>query len=288
MEMNKNNGKETPGFGKIRYVVGVLSGKGGVGKSTVTGIAAVRLRKMGYKVGILDADITGPSIPRFFGITDARTGYIPTEDEDVFRLIPVESKLGIPLQSMNFMVDEESPVMWRGPILSNVLGQMFRDTEWGDLDYLLIDMPPGTGDVAITVMGSFPVDYFIMVSTPQDLVTMIVTKLTNMSKELGVPIKGVVENMAWFRCDNCDKKHFLFSKNTPQEMAEKMGLELLAALPVDSEFTENLEMGTAEQYAWDNDEYESIGESFKNDEVYVAALRKKKKMKSIPIMGMKK
>lgn len=276
-------------FGKIGKIVGVLSGKGGVGKSTVTGITAVQLKKLGYKVGVLDADITGPSMPRFFGIQNSNTGWLPTETEGEFMMAPVESRLGIPVMSMNFMLDkEDTPVMWRGPILSQVLDQMFSETDWGELDYLLIDMPPGTGDVAITVMSQFPVDYFIMVSSPQDLVTMIVNKLKNMAKEMDIPVKGVVQNMAYFRCDSCDKKHNIFSTNSPEEMAMSMGLDLIAELPIDPHFTRNLERGTAEQYAWDNEEYAPLGEAFKNDEEYVKNIRKKKKMKSIPIMGLKK
>lgn len=281
--------KFKPKFGKIKNIVGILSGKGGVGKSTVTGIAAVRLKKMGFKVGVLDADITGPSMPRFFGIQNANTGWLPTETEGEFMMAPVESRLGIPVMSMNFMLEkEETPVMWRGPILSQVLDQMFTETQWGELDYLLIDMPPGTGDVAITVMSQIPVDYFIMVSSPQDMVTMIVNKLKNMAKELEVPVKGVVQNMAYFKCDSCNKKHHIFSSNSPEEIALSMGLDLIAELPLDMEFTKNLERGTAEQYAWDNEEYAPLGKSFENDGDYVKAIRKKKIMKSIPIMGLKK
>ena len=193
--------------------MGGISGKGGVGKSSVTGLLAVALEKLGHSVGVLDADITGPSIPRFFGAEKQRSGYIPSDDPEVMMMAPMISRRGIKLQSMNFLIEEEQPVMWRGPILSNALNQLFEETHWGDLDYLLIDMPPGTGDVAISIMTQFPVDYFVVVSTPQNMVTMIVNKIVNMINTQGIPIKGVIKNMTYYKCDESSKKHYIFSQN---------------------------------------------------------------------------
>lgn len=171
-----------PKFGHVKNVIGVMSGKGGVGKSTVTGILATKLRSSGYKVGVLDADITGPSMPRFFGINTERATISPTEDPKVFKFIPVETKQGIKVISLNLLTEkEEEPVIWRGPVINGVLNQMYGDTEWGELDYLLIDMPPGTGDIALTVMQSLPINSIVIVSTPQDMVSMIVKKVVIMS-----------------------------------------------------------------------------------------------------------
>ncbi|UUM11221.1 Mrp/NBP35 family ATP-binding protein [Clostridiaceae bacterium HFYG-1003] len=272
-----------PKFGKIKHVVGVISGKGGVGKSSVTGLLAVALTKLGKSVGVLDADITGPSIPRFFGVEQGRSGYIPTEDPEVMMMAPMVSRLGIRLQSMNFLIEEEQPVMWRGPILSNALVQLFQETEWGELDYLLIDMPPGTGDVAISIMTQFPVDYFVVVSTPQNMVTMIVNKIVNMIKTREIPIKGVIQNMAYFKCDECSKKHYIFSQNPSSQVAEDMGLELLCELPLDPAFTRYLEEGQAEQYAHGNPEYDVLMEAFLSDEEEIMARNKANKKKSIPL-----
>lgn len=277
-----------PKYGKISHVVGVVSGKGGVGKSSVTGLLAVALSKLGKRVGVLDADITGPSIPRFFGVQKAKAGSIPTENEGEFKIGIPTSSLGIPLQSMNFMIEEETPVMWRGPILSNALNQLFTDTEWGDLDYLLIDMPPGTGDVAISIMTQFPVDYFVVVSTPQTMVTMIVNKIVNMinSQDIQIPIKGVIENMAYFVCDNCEKKHYLFSSNDSAEVAKEMDLPLIAELPLDPELPKYLEANRAEEYAIDSEQVRILMEAFKDDEEEIMARNKATKKKSIPLLGM--
>ncbi len=276
-----------PKYGKITHVVGVVSGKGGVGKSSVTGLLAVALRKLGKKVGVLDADITGPSIPRFFGIQQARTGFLQGENPDDKMIAPMESGLGIKLQSMNFLMEEEEqPVMWRGPILSNALNQLYQETAWGDLDYLFIDMPPGTGDVAITIMSQFPVDYFVVISTPQAMVTMIVNKIVNMINTQEIPIKGVIQNMAYFVCDECDKKHYIFSANTSEEMAREMGLDLLSELPLDPALTKALEEGDAEQYVYDHPVMEILMEAFREDEEEIFASNKANKKKTIPLIGM--
>lgn len=275
-----------PKYGKIKHVVGVISGKGGVGKSSVTGLLAVALQKLGHSVGVLDADITGPSIPRFFGAEKQRSGYIPSDDPEVMMMAPMVSRRGIKLQSMNFLIEEEQPVMWRGPILSNALNQLFEETHWGDLDYLLIDMPPGTGDVAISIMTQFPVDYFVVVSTPQNMVTMIVNKIVNMINTQGIPIKGVIQNMAYFKCDECSKKHYIFSRNSSEEVAKDMELDLLCELPLDPDFSKYLENGQAEQYAAENSAYDVLMDVFRDDEKEIYARNKASKKKTIPMAGL--
>ena len=275
-----------PKYGKIKHVVGVISGKGGVGKSSVTGLLAVALEKLGHSVGVLDADITGPSIPRFFGAEKQRSGYIPSDDPEVMMMAPMISRRGIKLQSMNFLIEEEQPVMWRGPILSNALNQLFEETHWGDLDYLLIDMPPGTGDVAISIMTQFPVDYFVVVSTPQNMVTMIVNKIVNMINTQGIPIKGVIQNMAYFKCDECSKKHYIFSQNSSEEVAKDMELDLLCELPLDPDFSKHLENGQAEQYAAENSAYDVLMDVFRDDEKEIYARNKASKKKTIPMAGI--
>ena len=275
-----------PKYGKIKHVVGVISGKGGVGKSSVTGLLAVALQKLGHSVGVLDADITGPSIPRFFGAEKQRSGYIPSDDPEVMMMAPMVSRRGIKLQSMNFLIEEEQPVMWRGPILSNALNQLFEETHWGDLDYLLIDMPPGTGDVAISIMTQFPVDYFVVVSTPQNMVTMIVNKIVNMINTQGIPIKGVIQNMAYFKCDECSKKHYIFSQNSSEEVAKDMELDLLCELPLDPDFSKYLENGQAEQYAAENSAYDVLMDVFRDDEKEIYARNKASKKKIIPMAGL--
>ena len=275
-----------PKYGKIKHVVGVISGKGGVGKSSVTGLLAVALEKLGHSVGVLDADITGPSIPRFFGAEKQRSGYIPSDDPEVMMMAPMISRRGIKLQSMNFLIEEEQPVMWRGPILSNALNQLFEETHWGDLDYLLIDMPPGTGDVAISIMTQFPVDYFVVVSTPQNMVTMIVNKIVNMINTQGIPIKGVIQNMAYFKCDECSKKHYIFSQNSSEDVAKDMELDLLCELPLDPDFSKHLENGQAEQYAAENSAYDVLMDVFRDDEKEIYARNKASKKKTIPMAGL--
>jgi Mrp family chromosome partitioning ATPase len=273
-----------PKYGKIRNVVGVISGKGGVGKSSITGILAVQLRKLGHTVGVLDGDITGPSIPRFFGIDKARTGYAETDTPEQYKFVPVETSLGIKTISMNFMIDEEEPLLWKGPVLGNVLIQLFQDTDWGDLDYLLIDMPPGTGDIALTIMQDFPVDYMVVVSTPQDMVTMIVQKVVKMAQKLEVPIKGVVQNMSYITCPSTGERLNVFSRNSAQSQADKMGLKLLAELPINPDFSTYLEDGMAEHFAATSADYDVLFEAFKGDEDEIRQRRVEKKKNSIPFL----
>lgn len=245
-------------YGKIKNVIGVISGKGGVGKSTITGIMAVTLAKKGYKVGVLDADITGPSMPRFFGINDKRAMIVPLGN-DMVKFEPVETDSQIKVISMNLLTAvEDDPVIWRGPVITGVLKQMFMETNWGELDYLLIDMPPGTGDIALTVMQEFPIDEIVIVSTPQDMVSMIVKKVVIMAQKIGVKIKGVVENMAYINCPDCDKKIRVFSRKSSEENAEYLGIPLIGELPINIELTEAIEEGKVEEYVRENSLYSLI------------------------------
>ena len=252
--------KLRPKYGTIKNVIGVISGKGGVGKSTVTGILASTLRKKGYKVGVLDADITGPSMPRFFAINNKRAAIEPI-DENNFKYSPVESKAGVKVLSMNLLIPkEDDPVVWRGPMVSSVLTQLFTDTLWGELDYLLIDMPPGTSDITLTVMQSFPITELIIVSTPQDMVSMIVKKVISMANKMPLQIRGVIENMSYITCPGCDTKIKVFSKKSAEEHAEYLGVPLLGELPINVDLTEALEEGKAEEYVMDNELYSLIFE----------------------------
>ncbi|WP_446899780.1 Mrp/NBP35 family ATP-binding protein [Clostridium sp. LBM24168] len=211
----------------VKKVIGVMSGKGGVGKSTNSVLLAKELNKKGFKVGILDADITGPSIPRLLNLKNRRAESIKGN------IAPVITKEGIKVISLNLLIEnEEEPVIWRGPIIGSVVEQFWTDVLWGELDYLVIDMPPGTGDVAITVMQSIPIDGIIMVSVSQDLVSMIVSKAVNMVKKMDINILGIIENMSYVKCPNCDKKIKIFNGENTYEFLDKMNLKLLGELPV--------------------------------------------------------
>lgn len=227
----------------IKKIIAVMSGKGGVGKSSVTSLLAVSLKNKGYNVGILDADITGPSIPRIFGVDKKRA----TSNGEAIQ--PVETITGIKTMSLNLVIDEEDkPVVWRGPIIAGTVKQFYTDVAWGELDFLLIDLPPGTGDVPLTIMQSLPVDGIIVVSSPQDLVKMIVKKSVNMAKMMNTPIYGIVENMSYFKCPDCNKKFYIFGKGKMEEAAEEMGIEVLQKLPIDPEFVELCDSGRVELY----------------------------------------
>lgn len=211
----------------IKHVIGIMSGKGGVGKSTVTTMLAKDLAKRGYKVGIMDADITGPSIPRLMGVS----GQMAMGDGD--NIIPVTSKEGIKIISLNLLLEDESqPVVWRGSIISGAVKQFWEEVLWGELDYLLIDMPPGTGDVALTVMQSTPINGIVMVSVPQDMVSMIVAKAVNMTKKLNVPVLGVVENMSYILCPDCSTRISFHEETGAHDMLKEMNLRLLGELPM--------------------------------------------------------
>ncbi len=211
----------------IQHVIAVMSGKGGVGKSSCTVLTAKELRKRGFSVGIMDADITGPSIPRLMNVVHEKA--YGTNDA----IEPVIDKDGIKLMSLNFLMeDENQPVIWRGPIVGNAVKQFWTDVVWGDLDYLLIDMPPGTGDVALTIMQSMPVNSVIMVSTPQPMVSMIVTKAINMCKQMNIPICGVIENMSYVLCPDCGKQIRIYQNNDTTEFLKQNQLQLLCELPM--------------------------------------------------------
>jgi len=212
--------------GGIRHVVAVGSGKGGVGKSAVTALLAVELARRGHRVGILDADITGPSIPKVLGLT----GPLFDRGEGIE---PAATASGISVVSSQFMVeDEQTPVIWRGPLVTRLITQFFGGVHWGDLDYLLIDMPPGTSDVPLTVFQTIPIDGMVFVLTPQDLAALIVKKAMNMARDLHVPLLGVVENMAWITCPNCHERIDLFGASRVARVAEEYGIPLLGSLPV--------------------------------------------------------
>lgn len=224
----------------IKRVVAVLSGKGGVGKSYVTSLLAVSLRKKGYTVGILDADITGPSIPKAFGIKEKAYG-----EENL--LYPLESSLGIKVMSANFLLaDDSDPIVWRGPMLGNLVKQFYQDVLWEELDYLLIDMPPGTGDVALTTFQMIPVDDLIIVTSPQDLVSMIVTKAIKMAGLMNIKVLGVVENMSYLVCPNCDEHINVFGESHIDDFAKEVGFDVLAKLPLNSDNTLKVDAGLVE------------------------------------------
>ncbi|WP_338660994.1 Mrp/NBP35 family ATP-binding protein [Paraclostridium sordellii] len=211
----------------IKNVIGVMSGKGGVGKSSISTLIAKGLIKKGYSVGILDADITGPSIPRLLGVNKQRA--VAVEQG----LLPIINKDGIKVMSLNLLTDNENdPVIWRGPMISGVVKQFWTDVVWGELDYLLIDMPPGTGDVALTVMQSIPLNGIVMVSVPQDMVSMIVSKAVNMARQMNIDILGVIENMSYITCEDCSKKIKLFNGDSTNKFLSEMNLNLLGELPM--------------------------------------------------------
>lgn len=238
-----------PSYGSIKNIIGVMSGKGGVGKSTVTGILATKLRSLGFKVGVLDGDITGPSMPRFFGINDMRADIVQGKTEEEAKFIPVETATGIKVISLNLLTEEEEqPVIWRGPVLTGVMTQMYRDTEWGELDYLLIDMPPGTGDLTLTVMQSIPLNGVVIAATPQDMVTMIVKKVVIMAQKMNIKVFGVVENMSYIKCGNCGEKLNVFSKKSGVEQASSLGIPLIAELPINLDLVENMENKNIENF----------------------------------------
>ena len=228
-------------YSNIRHVIGVMSGKGGVGKSLVCGILAVELARRGARVGILDADITGPSIPRMMGLAGARARGV---DE---LIVPVLTKGGIKVMSANLVLEHESdPVLWRGPVVAGAIKQFWEDCAWGELDYLLVDMPPGTGDVALTVFQSLPVDGVVIVSSPQDLVQMVVGKAVNMANMMNVPVLGLVENMAYVECPHCGERIYPYGPSRLAETAGAFDVEALGQLPMDAALAEACDTGTFE------------------------------------------
>ena len=226
----------------IKQVIGIMSGKGGVGKSLVCGLLACDAQRRGLKVGILDADITGPSIPHMFGL-DARRA---TMDGDL--IAPAVAPNGIKVMSVNLLVaNPDDPVVWRGPVIASAVSQFWTDVAWGDLDVLFVDMPPGTGDVPLTVFQSLPIDGVVIVTSPQDLVAMIVSKAVKMAKMMDVPVLGVVENMSYLACPDCGKHISLFGESHLDDVAKGFGLEVLARLPIDPSFAKLCDEGHADQ-----------------------------------------
>ncbi len=227
----------------VKRVIAVVSGKGGVGKSTVTAFLAAAMRKRGRKVAILDADITGPSIPTAFGIHQRATGTDAGID-------PAVTKGGIELMSLNLLnASETDPVIWRGPVIAGVVTQFWSDVVWGDVDFMFVDMPPGTGDVPLTVFQSLPVDGVVVVTSPQDLVSMIVAKAVNMAKLMNIPVLGLIENYSYFQCPDCGAKHAVFGESHLEKVAAELELPVLARLPIDPGLAAAFDAGEIEDVA---------------------------------------
>ncbi|HIX98573.1 MAG TPA: Mrp/NBP35 family ATP-binding protein [Candidatus Dorea intestinigallinarum] len=222
-------------FSHVNKVIAVVSGKGGVGKSMVTASLARIMREQGFSVGILDADITGPSIPKMYGIHETAKG----SDEGIF---PSVAKDGTKVMSVNLLLEHESdPVIWRGPIIAGVVKQFWTDVMWGELDYLFVDMPPGTGDVPLTVFQSLPVDGIVIVTSPQDLVQMIVDKACNMARQMNIPVLGIVENYSYLVCPDCGQKISVFGESHIEETARELGVPVLGKMPIDPKLAESVE-----------------------------------------------
>lgn len=230
---------------KIKKVIGIVSGKGGVGKSLVTSMLAVTMNRRGHNTAILDADITGPSIPKAFGITKKATA-------SELGLLPIKSKTGIDIMSINLLLENDTdPVIWRGPIIAGTVKQFWTEVIWSDVDFMFIDMPPGTGDVPLTVFQSIAVDGIIIVTSPQELVSMIVSKSVKMAKTMNIPIIGVVENMSYFKCPDCDKEYKIFGDSNIEEIAQKLNIDILAKLPVEPNMAKNCDKGLIELFDGD-------------------------------------
>ena len=227
---------------RVNRVIGVVSGKGGVGKSLVTSLLACAVQQAGKQTAILYADITGPSIPRMFGAQEPALG----NDEGL--LFPAQSQSGVRLMSINLLLDEDTaPVIWRGPVIAGVVKQFWTDVIWGEVDYMFVDMPPGTGDVPLTVFQSLPVDAIVVVTTPQSLVSMIVEKAVNMASMMQVPVLGVVENMSYAKCPDCGKELYVFGESHVADIAAKHGIPLLGRLPIDPSIADACDKGNVHQ-----------------------------------------
>ena len=229
-------------YSNIKNVIGVVSGKGGVGKSLVTSELAVLLSRKGYKVGVLDADITGPSIPKVFGIHEQAVG----DDKGI---IPAVTRGGIKVISINMLLDdEETPVIWRGPVLAGVVKQFWNEVVWGDIDYMLVDMPPGTGDVPLTVFQSLPLTGIVIVTSPQELVDMIVKKAYNMASQMDIPVLGLVQNMSYLACPDCGKKIYLYGQGNGAQTAKQLVIPSYAELPIEPEIAALCDAGNIEAF----------------------------------------
>ena len=226
---------------QIKRVIAVVSGKGGVGKSLVTSLMAVDASRRGFRTAVLDADITGPSIPKMFGIK----GNAPATEDALY---PCESEGGVEVMSLNLLVENETdPVIWRGPVIAGAVTQFWTDVVWGDVDYMFVDMPPGTGDVPLTVFQSIPVDGIIVVTSPQELVSMIVAKAVNMAKMMEIPILGIVENMSYVKCPDCGKEIKVFGESRIEEIVQENGLDVLGKIPMDPQIAAMCDMGKIEE-----------------------------------------
>ncbi len=240
----------------IKKVIGVVSGKGGVGKSMVTSMMAVLLNRRGHTTAILDADVTGPSIPKAFGVKEKAQG----SEEGLY---PAQTKTGIRVMSVNMLLETETtPVIWRGPVIAGVVKQFWTDVVWGDVDYLFVDMPPGTGDVPLTVFQSIPLDGIIVVTSPQELVSVIVEKAVNMAKMMNIPILGLVENMSYVTCPDCGKEIHVFGESHLEEIAARSGLAVLGRLPMDPALARVADQGVVELFegSWLDDAAEKLEE----------------------------
>ena len=230
---------------KVKKIIGVVSGKGGVGKSMITSLLAVTMQRRNLSTAILDADITGPSIPKAFGIKERPDG-------SEIGLFPVKSKLGTKIMSVNLLLENETdPVIWRGPVIAGTVKQFWTDVIWGDVDYMFVDMPPGTGDVPLTVFQSIPVDGIVVVTSPQELVEMIVGKAVNMAEMMNIPIVGIVENMSYFECPDCGEKHSIFGESRIDSLAEKHKIDTVSKLPINPKLAQNCDRGMIELFEGD-------------------------------------
>jgi len=247
---DKNSLLESPHeMSSVKHIIAVVSGKGGVGKSIVTSMLAVNMQRLGYKTAILDADITGPSIPKAFGI---KAGV----DGDQNGLIPPTTTSGIDVMSINLLLEEDTkPVIWRGPVIAGTVKQFWTDVIWNDIDYMFIDCPPGTGDVPLTIFQSIPLDGVVIVSSPQELVSMIVQKAANMADLMNIPVLGLVENMSYVKCPDCGKEIKVFGDSHIEEVAEKFGYDLLGKIPMDPKLAALVDKGWIEMM--DNDYLEN-------------------------------
>jgi len=233
---------EQNSFSDIGKIIGVVSGKGGVGKSLVTSLLACEMRKRGYYTGIIDADITGPSIPRSFGLSEKAMS-------DGTYIYPSVSKKGTKVVSMNLLLENENdPVVWRGPVIAGAVKQFYTDVAWDKVEYMFVDMPPGTGDVPLTVFQSLPIAGIVVVTSPQELVSMIVEKAVKMAGMMNIPVLGIVENMSYFECPDCGKKHFIFGESHLEELAGKYGIQTISRLPIDTELAKKCDSGCVEEY----------------------------------------
>ncbi len=226
----------------VKKVIGVVSGKGGVGKSMITSMLSVLMQRKGFNTAILDADITGPSIPKAFGINTKAYA-------DERGLVPVPTKTGIDVMSINLLLENDTdPVVWRGPVIGGTVKQFWTDVIWEDVDFMFVDMPPGTGDVPLTVFQSLPVDGIVIVTSPQELVSMIVAKAVKMAQMMNIPILGIVENMAYFECDSCQKRHYIYGESHIDEVAASHGVDTIAQIPMDKKLSGGADAGLIELF----------------------------------------